>query len=78
MTIEKCSGAEGVSVYLDPRECELFSQLARDAETAGVGTETVTLHGDTDPELFFGVTHSCWVRRIRAFEASAVTSQFTP
>jgi hypothetical protein len=52
MTIEKYSGADGVSIHLDPGECELFSQLARDAETAAAGIETATRARDAAPSYF--------------------------
>jgi hypothetical protein len=41
MTIEQRGDEEGVRVYLDSNECELFNQLARDAETVGAGAETL-------------------------------------
>jgi hypothetical protein len=52
MTIEKYSGVDGMSVHLDPEECELFRQLARDAETAGAGVETAAPHRDAAPSYF--------------------------
>ena len=37
MTIERGGRSAGVDVHLEPHECDLFIQLARDASKATVG-----------------------------------------
>jgi len=56
MKLQHASSQKGVDVHLDPRECELLMQLARNAETAnGSGGEHAFYPEDTSSYLAVSV-----------------------
>lgn len=56
MRVEKCDG-HGVTVDLEPEECELFVRLARDAEKAGQGAPGDS-HYQARSQTYFSVSLS--------------------
>jgi hypothetical protein len=54
MTVQRALSQTGVDVHLDPRECELLMQLARNAETANGDGGHAVYAGDA--QSYFAVS----------------------
>ena len=49
MTVQRAQSQPGVDVHLDPRECELLIELARNAETANASAGDREVYAEDTP-----------------------------